>query len=77
VNKPVLINIGDGDQMIDTKGTETAKEIFSKKKDAEVIVYTGAVHGFTVRGDHNNDEEKKNKEKAAEATINFFHKYLA
>lgn len=51
-------------------------DIFPGKKDAEIVVYPGVVHGWTVRGDLNNKEEKEQKEKATQAAIDFLKKYL-
>lgn len=55
---------------------QVKNEIFSGKKDAEVIVYPGAVHGWTVRGDLNVKEEREQKEKATQAAIDFLQKHL-
>ena len=55
---------------------QVKNEIFSGKKDDEVIVYPGAVHGWTVRGDLNVKEEREQKEKATQAAIDFLQKHL-
>jgi len=53
------------------------KEIFPKKKFGHFILYPGAAHGWTVRNDQNVPEEKKAKEDAAKAAIEFLQKNLA
>lgn len=55
---------------------QVKNDIFPGKKDAEIVVYSGVVHGWTVRGDLNNKEEKEQKEKATQAAIDFLKKYL-
>lgn len=64
--------------MLDSKGIAQLKEILASKGEvpSEVTVYPGAHHGFTVRGDLNNETEKKQKEEAAEQTIAWMRKYL-
>lgn len=55
-----------------------AQEILEKKNNgSEVQIFPDACHGFTVRGDQNNEDEKKWKDEAAENAIKFFQKYLS
>lgn len=65
--------------MMDAKAIKQLKEILNAKENtpSEVVVYPGAVHGFAVRGDINNEQERKQKDQAAEQTIAWFQKYLA
>lgn len=48
VSGPVLIQVGDSDAMMPIDQVNTAKEIFTGKSNAEVTVFPGAVHGFSV-----------------------------
>ena len=48
VSGPVLIQVGDSDAMMPIDQVNTAKEIFASKQNAEVTVFPGAVHGFSV-----------------------------
>lgn len=48
VSGPVLIQVGDSDAMMPIDQVNTAKEIFAGKQNAEVTVFPGAVHGFSV-----------------------------
>jgi len=77
VNKPMLIQVGDADQMMSMEQVEETKKIWAGKTNAEVIVYPDATHGFSVRGDQNNEQEKKWKDKSTEEAIKFFKKHLA
>lgn len=77
VNKPVLIQVGDSDAMLSADQAKECKEIFSGKADSEVTIFPGAVHGFTVRGDQNNEKEKQHKTEAADAAIKFLQKHLS
>lgn len=77
VTKPTLIQVGENDSMFPSEQVRSVKhDIFVKKAGCEVIVYPGAVHGFGVRADLNNDAEKKIKEDATGAALDFFQKHL-
>ncbi|KAK9898962.1 alpha/beta-hydrolase [Cystobasidium minutum MCA 4210] len=77
VSGPTLIQVGDEDAMMSMDQVKQSQEIFSGKSNAEVKVFPGAAHGFTVRGDLTNEKEKKQKEDATEGGIKFLQKYLA
>lgn len=77
VNKPVLVQVGDSDGQMPIEQVKETQKLFAGKKDAEVIVYPGAVHGFTIRGDLNIEEEKEQKTSATEKAIKFLQKHLA
>jgi len=79
IEKPIQINVGDSDSMMSLKDIDTTKGSFLKRVDAphDINVFKGAVHGFAVRGDSNEEFEKKNKDVAAHKTIEFMKKYLA
>jgi len=79
IAKPIQINVGDEDAMMSLKNIDDTKASFLKRLDAphEINVFNRAVHGFAVRGDQNEEFEKKNKEVAAHKTIEFLKKYLA
>jgi len=77
VSGPVLIQVGDSDAMMPIDQVNTAKEIFAGKQNAEVTVFPGAVHGFSVRGDQNEQKEKDHKTQSAEAAIKFLQKHLS
>jgi len=76
VDRPCLIQVGDEDAMMSKDQIEQTKSAWQGKQNAEVSVFPGAVHGFTVRGDQNKEEEKKWKEQAAEAAFKFLHQHL-
>jgi len=58
---------------------EQTKKLLSENKSvqSEVVVYPGAHHGFSVRGDINNETEKKQKDEVAQQAFNWFNKFLA
>jgi len=79
VTKPLLVNIGEKDSMLDTKARTQIKEAFLKQLSdipTKWEEYDRAVHGFAVRGDYNIELEKKNKELACKNTVEWFDKYL-
>jgi dienelactone hydrolase len=74
---PTLVQCGDDDGLFPPEQVaQVEKDIFPSKKDAEIVVYSGVVHGWTIRGDLNNKEEKQQKEKATQAALEFLRKYL-
>jgi len=78
ISKPIQINVGDVDPMMPKDQQQQVKEILSKKPfPTEVNIIKDAVHGFSVRGDLNNDKEKKDKETATENAIRWFKTHLA
>ena len=56
--------------MLDQKGVAQLKEILASKAGvpSEVTVYPGAHHGFTVRGDLNNETEREQKAEDASSS---------
>lgn len=82
LSRPTLIAIGDVDSIMPMSEVEKAISVFNdlkeKNKSAglEVKVYPHAVHGFSVRGDQENDEERKLKEDAFKDAQAFLDKYL-
>ena len=77
VDRPTLIQVGDKDAMFSEDQIKQSQDIFKGQKDCEVVVFPGAVHGFSVRSDQNKEEEKKWKDQAAERAIKFLQKHLA
>jgi len=80
IRRPVQFNVGDIDEMLDVKSVDTIKEVLDAKHPdvaSEVNMFNGGVHGFSVRGDMEEPEERKRKEDATEKTIRWFNKHLA
>lgn len=69
MTKPVNVTVGTDDAMLGTSQAEQLKEILEKKGGRVTILDDQAAHGFSVRGDLNNDHERKLKEKAFELAI--------
>jgi len=72
---PTQVNVGDNDSMMGPDQAKQTKEIL-EKKGWECNIIPGADHGFSVRGDLNNDKERKMKETATENAIRWFHAHL-
>ncbi|KAI9730832.1 MAG: hypothetical protein M1834_005550 [Cirrosporium novae-zelandiae] len=75
VTKPVSIAIGDKDAVLSMKGVEQIKEIFGRLEavSTEVVVFPGAEHGFSVRGDETDEKVKQRAIEATEQAVNWFH----
>ncbi|UZJ53634.1 hypothetical protein CBS101457_002954 [Exobasidium rhododendri] len=77
IQKPVLIQVGNDDSMFPFDQVKQVKDVlFGKKKDAKVVVYPGAVHGFSIRSDQNDKAEVQLKEEATLTAINFLTETL-
>ena len=78
VRVPMSIAIGDKDIVMGMKDVDKAKAILENKKDlrSEVVVYPGATHGFAIRGDPGNEEEKKHGIAALDHAANWFTHHL-
>ncbi|KAI9842903.1 MAG: hypothetical protein M1837_006735 [Sclerophora amabilis] len=78
VKKPLSIAIGDKDFVMNSKTVEQTRTVLGKKTEVEheVVVYEGATHGFAVRGNPGDEQEKKRGEEAADQAINWFSKWF-
>lgn len=65
----VGVGVGDADAMTSLDQAKQIKEILESKKGGQVTIYPEACHGFAIRGDQNNDEEKKLKEQVFEQAV--------
>ena len=69
--KPFSIQIGDLDDVLPRPDQEKVAKIFKSKKDCEIVVHEGQVHGFGPRGDLSIEKDKKAKELCAENVFPF------
>lgn len=76
VNLPYSVAIGTNDMMIGPEALQKFKNSLRGKKDVELIVYEVAKHGFAVRGNPLNENEKKQGMQAEEQALRWFSKYL-
>lgn len=76
VTKPLRLDVGDSDSLLDNKTVGSIQELLNKKSDTEVKVYEDQVHGFALRGDWSSDKDKKAMDDAEKAGIAWFEKYL-
>ncbi|CAH0024564.1 unnamed protein product [Clonostachys rhizophaga] len=78
VKLPYSMVIGDIDFALPLKDVQKAAEILEGKKDldSEVVIIPNAKHGFAVRGDPNNKEDKEMADQAEDQLVRWFAKYL-
>jgi len=80
IKTPVAILWGDRDEILPAAQLdEFEKTLRADLGDSKVFVkrYKDTVHGFTIRGDLTDDRERKNKEDANDAAIQFTKKAFA
>ena len=66
IAKPFSIQIGDLDDFLPRPDQEKVAEIFKNKKDCEIVIHQGQVHGFGSRGDLSIEKDRKAKELCVE-----------
>ncbi|KAF2141872.1 uncharacterized protein K452DRAFT_318804 [Aplosporella prunicola CBS 121167] len=78
VVKPLSLALGDKDSLLDQKQVEQIQELMGKKTEVphEIKIYHDQVHGFALRGDWNNENDKKAMDDAEKQGIEWFKKYL-
>lgn len=76
VTLPYSAALGTSDMNLHGETIEKFKKALQGKMDVEVVEYEGAKHGFAVRGDPNDEKEKKQGMEAEEQAVRFFTKYL-
>lgn len=69
VTKPLSLDVGSEDSLLDMKTVDGIKEILSKKSDTQVKVYEDQVHGFALRGDWSSEKDKKAMDDAEKSGI--------
>ncbi len=78
---PLCVSNGSMDMMLKADGVEMIKEAFKKKEGSEegkyeMNVVDGAKHGFAVRGNPGDEEEKRKGQLAEDQAVDFFGKWL-
>lgn len=74
---PVAIFWGDRDEILPAGQLDGFEAVLTKNLGATKVLvkrYAGTVHGFTIRGDDQNEREKKEKEEAATLSVEFTKK---
>lgn len=82
---PLALALGEKDSLLGEFEAKTIKELMEKKKsgeegekvESEVKIYDDQVHGFALRGDFQNEKDKKAMDKATQQGIEWFKKYLS
>ncbi|KAJ3954922.1 hypothetical protein N0V92_008566 [Colletotrichum tropicale] len=73
---PLSIANGDDDMMMPRAKMALAKDILGKKGDCEVCEYTGAKHGFAVRGDPNDERQADLGMRAEDQAVGWFRRWF-
>lgn len=79
---PLCISNGTLDIQLKPEGMETIKGIFKEKEKEygtgkfEMNVIEGARHGFAVRGNPGDEEEKKRGQLAEDQAVDFFKRWV-
>ena len=87
VELPLCISNGSMDFQLKAEGNETIREIFARKegelnpdgkrgKMFEMIVVEGARHGFAIRGNPGDEDEKRRGQMAEDQAVDFFGRWL-
>ena len=82
VKLPLCISNGTLDIQLKPEGMETIKRIFKEKEKEfgtgrfEMNVIEGARHGFAVRGNPGDEEERKRGQLAEDQAVDFFRRWL-
>jgi len=82
---PLALALGEKDSLLGEFEAKTIKELMEKKKsgeegekvESEVKIYDDQVHGFALRGDFQNEKDKKAMDQATQQGIEWFKKYLS
>ncbi|KAM0721660.1 hypothetical protein Q7P37_002585 [Cladosporium fusiforme] len=82
VSVPLSIALGQRDSYLGETEIGKIQEVMDRKREAsgyegEVVVYKDQVHGFALRGDQENESEKKALDDAAKQGIDWFKKFLS
>jgi len=76
--KPISIAVGDKDTIMSIDQVHHLEaELKKLSQPTEVKIYSEAIHGFTNRGDLENELEHKQKEEAFNQAIAWFKKHLS
>ncbi|ODN76293.1 hypothetical protein L202_06221 [Cryptococcus amylolentus CBS 6039] len=76
---PVQVTKGDEDDIMSEEELDEVEKVLKENLGQNVLVkrFPGAVHGFTVRGDMEDGQEKGQKEDAFKTNTEFVQKYFA
>ncbi|KAJ1560468.1 hypothetical protein HK096_008561 [Nowakowskiella sp. JEL0078] len=72
IKVPVVFNLAEHDTYFTHKRINQTREIMTKKENAEVIVYVGMTHGWSLRGNTELPAVREARDKSHETTISFF-----
>jgi len=76
VVQPLSIAHASLDFALGPAAFKTMKQVMDQKSHCELVVYEGAKHGFAVRGNPNDEKEKRQGMEAEEQALRWFEKHL-
>eukprot|EP01088_Endostelium_zonatum_P012154 TRINITY_DN26333_c0_g1_i1.p1 TRINITY_DN26333_c0_g1~~TRINITY_DN26333_c0_g1_i1.p1 ORF type:complete len:277 (-),score=53.86 TRINITY_DN26333_c0_g1_i1:37-867(-) len=80
IARPILFEVGSIDPMMSEEDAKKVEEAFAEKKETpvpyKIEIFPGMVHGFAIRGDLQNAEQREARKRALELGINWFQQYL-
>ena len=78
VKIPLSVAVGDVDMALKLEKVEQVKAILEKKKDGphEVVIIPGAKHGFSIRGDLEDETAKEHAEIGKRQALSWFERFL-
>lgn len=78
VTKPLSLAVGDHDSLLDNATVGQIQDVIAKKTDVlhELRIYEGQIHGFALRSDWSNEEDRKAMDESEKQGIDWFNKTL-
>jgi dienelactone hydrolase len=78
ITKPLSLAVGGEDSLLDSKSVGSIQDLFGGlKSDHELRIYEGQVHGFAIRSDWSDENDKKAMDEAEAQGRDWFGKYLS
>jgi len=79
VSKPISFALAETDHNYGAARGKDSEERLKAKGlvDVEVVIYKGVQHGWTIRGDMEDETKRTARDKAVEQTVQWFDKHLA
>lgn len=76
ISVPYSVAHPTADMNIGPEQAKTFQKALEGKKDVEFVEYEGAKHGFAVRGNPDDEKEKRQGVEAEDQAVRWFQKYL-
>lgn len=77
IKGPLSIAAAEEDHIFPVEDRHRSEAILSKTgKPFQIFLYSGVAHGFAVRGDMEDKNQRLNKEQALEQAVSWFDRHL-